>query len=372
MTKTYLIDLDDTLLGNDMDIFIPPYLKLIAGTLKEYATTNEVIQAMMEATQLMMDQDQPNITLKNKFDEYFYPKLGINFDSVQPSLREFYATRYLQLSELTQERAEAKELVDTLKSRGDRIVIATNPLFPDFAVQPRIDWAGFPKDKYDFVYFTLLSRQGITCKGLHLLPLIDMVSSKLGLKGLVINYSTYTTKNHNDKLHNSLLKSIKSSWKKFDSLKCMSAKLTSKEVCAVMKSVKFVLFPNTADASPRLIAESLVRNKPVVVNSSIYGGWKYITDNNGRFFEAPTLKSCFNTKKFDENHVNSLLTSMRYVLKLDQTNIAKEFYDQYGFVNSVQNLAKIINEMTGKKYDAVAFKEWKKPLKKVAIEKGWI
>ena len=154
MTKTYLIDLDDTLLGNDMDIFIPPYLKLIAGTLKEYATTNEVIQAMMEATQLMMDQDQPNITLKNKFDEYFYPKLGINFDSVQPSLREFYATRYLQLSELTQERAEAKELVDTLKSRGDRIVIATNPLFPDFAVQPRIDWAGFPKDKYDFEMIT--------------------------------------------------------------------------------------------------------------------------------------------------------------------------------------------------------------------------
>ena len=238
----------------------------------------------------------------------------------------------------------------------------------------KTDLSGIPqiKDKYDFVYFTLLSRQGITCKGLHLLPLIDMVSSKLGLKGLVINYSTYTTKNHNDKLHNSLLKSIKSSWKKFDSLKCMSAKLTSKEVCAVMKSVKFVLFPNTADASPRLIAESLVRNKPVVVNSSIYGGWKYITDNNGRFFEAPTLKSCFNTKKFDENHVNSLLTSMRYVLKLDQTNIAKEFYDQYGFVNSVQNLAKIINEMTGKKYDAVAFKEWKKPLKKVAIEKGWI
>ncbi len=154
MMKTYLIDLDDTLLGNDMDTFIPPYLKLIADTLKEYASTNEVIQTMMEATQLMMTQDQPNITLKNCFDEYFYPKLGINFNAVQPILQDFYATRYLQLGELTQKRLEAIKLIDTLVSRGDRIVIATNPLFPDFAVQPRLDWAGLPKENYKFEMIT--------------------------------------------------------------------------------------------------------------------------------------------------------------------------------------------------------------------------
>jgi len=237
----------------------------------------------------------------------------------------------------------------------------------DLSSIPQIDGK-----KYDFVYFTLLSRQGINCKGLYLLPLIDMVSSELGLKGLVINYSTYTTKHHNNKVHNKLLKSIRSSWKKFDSLKCMSAKLTPKQVCAVMKNVNFVLFPNTADASPRMIAEALVRDKPVVVNSSIYGGWKYVTNDNGRFFDAPVLKDYFNSGQFNDNHISSLYTAMKDVLCLDQTKISNDFYSQYGFANSVQDLAQIINKITGKEYDAVAFKEWRKPLKKVAREKGWI
>ena len=239
----------------------------------------------------------------------------------------------------------------------------------------RDDLSSIPQirnDKYDFVYFTLLSRQGINCKGLYLLPLVDMVASKLGLRGLVINYSTYTTKHHDCKMHNKLLRSIRSSWKKFDSLKCMSARFTPKKVCAIMKNVKFVLFPNTADASPRLIAEALVRNVPVVVNSDIYGGWKYVTENNGRFFEAPKLKEYFDNREFNDSCIESLYLAIKDVLKLDCNNISDEFYKQYGFANSVQSLAKIVNEITGKKYDAIAFKEWKKPLKKVAIEKGWI
>ncbi|KKK74637.1 hypothetical protein LCGC14_2881800, partial [marine sediment metagenome] len=52
------------------------------------------------------------------------------------------------------------------------------------------------KKKYDFVYFTLNSREGTRSKGLYLLSLIDEVSRELGLTGLVVDYSTRETAKH--------------------------------------------------------------------------------------------------------------------------------------------------------------------------------
>ena len=45
-------------------------------------------------------------------------------------------------------------------------------------------------------------------------------------------------------------------------------------------------------------------------------------------------------------------------------NISKDFYMRYGFSNSSKHFANIINDIAGTDYKAVAFKEWKAPLKK--------
>jgi len=236
------------------------------------------------------------------------------------------------------------------------------------------DLSGIPqikKNQYDFVYFTLLSRQGVHCKGLYLLDLIDKVASNLNLKGLVINYSQYSTRHHKDVIHKDLLKYVSSHWKKFSSLKCITKQFSTKKVCAIMKAVKFVLFPNTADASPRLIAESLVRNKPVVVNSKIYGGWKYVNSQNGRFFDAPSIKE-FYKNGIKKCHFNSLSSAIEEVLSLDQKIIDKDFYKEYGFCNATKKMAKIINDITGKKYIAAAYRDWKTPLIRLSKKKNWI
>lgn len=47
---------------------------------------------------------------------------------------------------------------------------------------------------------------------------------------------------------------------------------------------KFTFLPNTMDASPRTLTESLCLNKPVLVNKNIIGGWKYVNKNTGEFF----------------------------------------------------------------------------------------
>lgn len=47
---------------------------------------------------------------------------------------------------------------------------------------------------------------------------------------------------------------------------------------------KFLLVPSVRDPSPRVLAEALCLNVPLLVHRDILGGWKYINRFTGRFF----------------------------------------------------------------------------------------
>lgn len=231
------------------------------------------------------------------------------------------------------------------------------------------------KRKFDFVYFTLISREGTRSKGLYLLPLIDEASRKLGLRGLVVDYAVRETSKHKGTIYHKSLKKVKRNLSKLTNLTIDKNKYSCEEVCAIMLAAKFVLLPSDADASPRLLVETLVRNKPSVVNEALYGGWKYIDDNNGAFFHAPTIEDSLLGKNMSnyEFYKDSLISAMNYVLSFKDTNmIGRNFSKEYGFANSSVKLAKIFNEIGNYNYKAVAFKEWKKALEKTAKKKGWI
>jgi len=188
----------------------------------------------------------------------------------------------------------------------------------------------------------------------------------LGLKGLLVNYSTRETAKHKGTIYHKSLNKIRETISNFKNLEIVNKKFNSEEVCAIMKSCKFVLLPSDADASPRLLVETLVRDRPLVINSAIYGGWKYINDLNGNFFDAPTIEECFREKYENdyEHYRNSLKKAIVKSLSIKQSGISKDFYKNYGFSNASKKLANIINEISGTDYKAVSFKEWKKVLKK--------
>ena len=150
MSLTLLIDLDDTLLGNSTDLFIPAYLDALGNYLKAYAKPEVLISTLLEATTVMMNNDHPNITLKESFDENFYPKLGVAYNDVQSAIDDFYNEKYPSLKTLTEQRPNAIELIQEAQQRGYSISIATNPLFPKTAIHQRLDWADLPVDSYSF------------------------------------------------------------------------------------------------------------------------------------------------------------------------------------------------------------------------------
>jgi glycosyltransferase involved in cell wall biosynthesis len=53
---------------------------------------------------------------------------------------------------------------------------------------------------------------------------------------------------------------------------------------AAVATARFLLVPNITDASPRVLAEALCLDTPVLVHRDILGGWKYVNRFTGAFF----------------------------------------------------------------------------------------
>ena len=125
-----LFDLDDTLLGNEMNSFVPAYLQALAKRMAEVADPAFLIKTLMTATRQMVENPSPDKTLEEVFDAAFYPPLGLIRREVQGILDAFYREDFPKLQGMTQLRPEAVAVVDQLLERGDKVAIATNPLFP--------------------------------------------------------------------------------------------------------------------------------------------------------------------------------------------------------------------------------------------------
>lgn len=54
---------------------------------------------------------------------------------------------------------------------------------------------------------------------------------------------------------------------------------------------KFMIISSYEDASPRVITEALLVNTPVLVNDNIIGGWKYINEETGLFYNSLNIKT---------------------------------------------------------------------------------
>jgi HAD superfamily hydrolase (TIGR01549 family) len=150
VSLTLLLDLDDTLLHNHIDEFLPAYLKLLSSELEPYAPSEAMVAQLLSATGKMAANQRPDCTLKQVFEAAFYPPLGLAPEDLQGVLRRFYEEKFPRLQSLTRPKPEAISLVKAAFERGYLVAVATNPLFPRRAIEHRLAWAGLPVEQYPF------------------------------------------------------------------------------------------------------------------------------------------------------------------------------------------------------------------------------
>ncbi len=139
---TFLLDLDNTLLGNDMDRFLPPYFAMFAKRLQPLASGQDVRQILIDSVQTAIENQDSTVTNMAAFIAEFTQRLGCPAEKITPILATIFQEDYPQLQRYTSLRPEARQVVQRLFANGCQVVIATQPLFPAIAIEQRLAWAG--------------------------------------------------------------------------------------------------------------------------------------------------------------------------------------------------------------------------------------
>lgn len=152
MIKTILFDLDGTLLPMDQDMFVKSYMTKLATKVAPLGYEAKAFMGAMWAGVESMIKNDGSITNETAFWNCFTNIFGKKSLDDIPVFDAFYQNEFQTVAKDCGYTPKAKELVDFLKRKGYRLVLATNPLFPAVATESRIRWAGLSLE--DFEYYT--------------------------------------------------------------------------------------------------------------------------------------------------------------------------------------------------------------------------
>jgi len=150
MISAILFDLDGTLLDNDVERFLPTYLKALGKFMAVRIDPARLQDALMAGTKAMLDNTDPEVTLQQAFESVFFPRIGMERESLVPEFDRFYAERFPALKDLTRPMDMAFQAVELSFGLRWKVAVATNPLFPLAAIKQRLMWAGFDPEVASF------------------------------------------------------------------------------------------------------------------------------------------------------------------------------------------------------------------------------
>ena len=154
MIQAILFDLDDTLLGNNMDAFIPPYFDLLGRHVSLYLEKDRFLAELLHCTRAMMTNTDPAVFNRDVFWLAFEQRTGLPTAELEPFFERFYRGHFSRLQAVTQQRPVAAELIRACLARDLQVVIATNPVFPRVAIEQRLLWAGIPATEFNYALVT--------------------------------------------------------------------------------------------------------------------------------------------------------------------------------------------------------------------------
>jgi len=103
------------------------------------------------------------------------------------------------------------------------------------------------------------------------------------------------------------------------------------ELQVKMKQCKFLFVPNVTDASPRVIAECMIKNVPVLMNQNILCGTKYVNSRTGMLFT-------------DQNDVATSAQKLLHGVKNGSIAPNKWWRDNFGVKPSAKRLKTFLSE----------------------------
>lgn len=157
--EAILFDLDGTLMPMSNETFLNLYIPELGRKLKDYVAPETLNEALWASLGVML-QDVGDKTNEMVFFENFRKRLGNDLvDELEPLFYEFYDREFEVLKQGVGDNSVMVEAVSLLKEKGYRLVVATNPMFPENAVLKRLEFSGLDPKDFEFISnYTLHTR----------------------------------------------------------------------------------------------------------------------------------------------------------------------------------------------------------------------
>jgi len=213
--KVILFDLDGTLLPMDQDVFVQTYFGLLAKNLSQKGfDPQKLIQSVWAGTRAMI-QNNGDFSNEDVFWMEMIKIYGENIVNEKGTFEQFYINDFPKVQKCCGFNKQSNEVVKLLKSKGYKLVLATNPIFPEIATRQRIKWAGLDINDFELVttyensrfskpnlnyYLEILDKINVTATECMMIGndvSEDMISSQLEMKVFLLTENLINKNNEN-------------------------------------------------------------------------------------------------------------------------------------------------------------------------------
>lgn len=146
-----LFDLDGTLLPMDQEVFTKAYFQELAKVLAPLGMNPDVlVPAVWDGTKAMVmnDGQRPN---RDVFWSRFAHILHEDVERYRPTCDRFYSEEFHLARRATEANPLAKEAVQAAHAKAEKVILATNPLFPLAGQITRLSWLGLRPEDFDLI-----------------------------------------------------------------------------------------------------------------------------------------------------------------------------------------------------------------------------
>ncbi len=149
--KAILFDMDRTLLPMDEELFIKTYFGGLARKLCPLGIEKDpLIAAIWKATGAMIKNDGSH-TNDEVFWKVFAEETGREVTSYIEASDAFYQKEFYEVKAVTSENPLATEAVKAAREAADKVVLASQPIFPMAAQLARASFVGLKEEDFDLV-----------------------------------------------------------------------------------------------------------------------------------------------------------------------------------------------------------------------------
>jgi FMN phosphatase YigB (HAD superfamily) len=203
LLKAVLFDLDNTLIRFDEREFFEAYIPMISTVFSDMMPPETLITKLLLSTQMLVNN---NGQMSNA--EYFMSSFSEGYEGYKEEIWKrfikFYETEFDEFRSLVSVILGVREVFTNLRGKGVKLVIASNPIWPQVVQMKRLSWAGLGDWNFELVtsienmsyckphieyYLEVCQKISEKPKGCLMVgndPVNDLVVAKIGMKTFLV------------------------------------------------------------------------------------------------------------------------------------------------------------------------------------------